>query len=136
MQINQETFEAWLLARDPEETFNYFNNYDCLFCRFLKTRTSQYVAVGGQTFDVGRSFHNNLPNFVQDVLSRGKLLTRLAGNDDVCKLRMREFQLAYLELYPQTFAITDGTSREDCILPTGDVETPAHNCETHPQTIV
>jgi len=50
MNINQETFEAWLFSQPDSRTYNYSDNTGCLICSFVKETTNvKKVSAGGST---------------------------------------------------------------------------------------
>jgi hypothetical protein len=63
MQINRETFEAWLFAQPRKRQFNYLGvTYEegvtpCLFCAFLgETNNDFYMASVGEAQDLTKKY--------------------------------------------------------------------------------
>lgn len=53
MQINRETFEAWLFTQPDERTYNFIDYSDCLLCKFIKETTNiENIRVGSTYFRV------------------------------------------------------------------------------------
>jgi hypothetical protein len=64
MQINRETFEAWLFAQPDERTFDYCNPKECAMCMFVKETTNykEVIALPGSLIIEGKTI--TIPEFI------------------------------------------------------------------------
>ena len=111
MQINQETFEAWLFAQPDERKYNYLDNNNCLICRFVKETTNiQDISAGGDYL----RYNNKIFKF------EGWLLTIMNTWNPNIKAGVpssKDFgtvKKLYIDFFPATFASIEanGTSTE------------------------
>jgi len=52
MNINQETFEAWLFSQPDDRQYDYRDNEGCLLCMFAKETSNKRLSVAGRAFRV------------------------------------------------------------------------------------
>ncbi len=45
---------AWLATQDPNTTYNYVNNFDCLVCRYLKAHGAYTVQCDSVAVQINR----------------------------------------------------------------------------------
>lgn len=51
-KIDLPQFLVWLATQDPESTYRYTDNFDCLFARCLKDHGVEYPMVGVGDYDI------------------------------------------------------------------------------------
>lgn len=104
MQINRETFEAWLLAQPAEREFVYSQGFPkdepgCLVCNFLRENTKvKNFTVYGRYVDVeGKAL--GFEKWLDDFLF-------LQARGGVRPLTFGEAQADYLKLFPDTLVVS------------------------------
>jgi hypothetical protein len=103
MNINKETFEAWLFSQPDDRTFDYMDNRDCLVCKYVKE-----VVGYKKNFSVGADYirlHESLfteftfEKWFIDLLGERYNFSK---HSEVSIFTFGEMKEAWLELWPDT----------------------------------
>lgn len=93
---SQKAFLAWLEKRESTETFDFCDNGDCIFARFLKESIGvKNVWIGISSFGIETSFHllpkwaENYSIKIADVADKKNPVIKIFSMREVKKLLLK-----------------------------------------------